>query len=198
MKTEINLLPVHSQNQKKSRRFTQNPWMIIMGGCLILFFVLIGVLTVMNQSRLMEIQQVETTINNQKDFQIPYEDLESKNELLEYHNQLALVLNPDKAMPLDVLVGVINAASSLDMEMKDYQFNKDELTLIGSSQNQEDILVLREGLMALGLFKTATIENTAKENGQESIGADGISESLKKDRWNVILKIELMERQNHE
>ncbi|KNZ41427.1 hypothetical protein [Acetobacterium bakii] len=198
MKTEINLLPVHSRSQKKSRCYTHNPWMITVGGCLVLFLVLVGVLTVMNQNRLMEIKQVEAAINNQKDFQIPYEDLESKNELLAYHNQLASVLNADKAMPLDVLTGVINAASSIDMAIVDYQFKKNELMLVGSSQNQEDILVFREELMALGLFKNANIENSVKEMNQESIGTSGAIETLKKDSWNFILKIELIGRQNRE
>ena len=191
-KSEINLLPIHSQKKKKTRFSAKSRWLIIVVGSLALVLIMTGVLNLMNQSRLMEIQQVEAVINNQKDLQIPYEDLESKNELLAYRNKLSKVLNSDKAVPLEVFTGVLNAASSIDMEIRDYQYKKDELTLSGSTQNQEDILEFSEKLMIMGLFKNVSIENILKETKPETTGVNGTNESLQKNIWNFVIKIELM------
>lgn len=197
MKSEINLLSILPLKKKGNKIFSKNPWLKIILGFLILFLTGYGILTILNQNCLEEIKRVEEVIRNQSNFRIPYENLTTENELLAHHEKVSGVLKQNNEVPVNVLIGV-QEVLPLGMNLVDYQFKGNDLTLAGNTQNQEDILEFRENLMALGFFKNVTIEKTVKKQVIEVAKIDVSGNSIKENIWNFIVEIEGWESTNHE
>jgi|GEM_PF-2382624 len=191
MKSEINLLPIQPLKKKGNKIFLQSPWLKLVLALVVISFFIYGILYILNRNCLEEIKQVEEVINNQRDFRFPYENLITENELLTYNEKVIEVLNQNKMLPLNVLGGVSDVLP-LDTELVDYQFKDNQLTLAGNTHNQEKILEFRESLMALGLFKNVTIQNTIKKQVIDGVKTGDVAVSVKGNVWDFIVEIEIL------
>lgn len=190
MKREINLLPIQNTKKKSHQNLTKNPWLKLVLPILIVFLSSYGLLSFMNQACLNEIKQIEEVINNQSDFKIPYENLLAENELIAHREKVLKVINQNSEVPLSVLVGVQDVLPS-GINLVDFQFKGNKILLTGMTQNQNEILLFREKLMALGLFRNVNIQNTTKI--QELADIQTIGDSISVDFWDFMFEIEVLE-----
>ncbi|MGV8907167.1 MAG: PilN domain-containing protein [Acetobacterium sp.] len=189
MKSEINLLPIQPRKKKSHRFLTENPWLKLALPLLIVFLFSYGLLSFMNQACLNQIKQIEAVINNQNGFQIPYENLLTENELIAHREKMLEVLNQNSDVTLGILVGVQDVLP-LGINLVDFQFKGNKILLTGKTQNQHDILLFRENLMALNLFRSVNIQNTTKI--QKLADTEIIGDSISGDSWDFMFAIEVL------
>lgn len=189
MKRELNLLPIHS-SPKKTRSFSgRNPWIGAVLGSLVLLSMIHGVLTMMNQLCLSEIEKTEEIIENNKKNQIIYESIGDQNRLLDYRNKLEEGLTQNKDTSLKALTGIYTGIP-LGIKLTECSFIGGELTVTGAAKNQEDILQYREQLMTQAFFKNVNIRQAVKKSLMENENKDSGKQVKDKSIWEFTFEIQ--------
>lgn len=184
MKTEINLLPIESQRKRDRKPSAKNSWVVTVLGALALFLMIYSILMVMNQGNIEEINKAEAVIRRQGQAQIPYESLNSQNELAVHREKVSGAVKLNMDLPLKVLTGVLEALP-LETDITGYEFKENEIILAGRTRNQEEILAFRERLMTLGICKDVSIQNTIKKPGTDMMKTSSIVEEPKAEGLKV-------------
>lgn len=193
MKTELNLLPIHPHKKKIEKFSKRKRWFLVTIGSFILLLMGYGVLIIMNQVCLAEIQRVDTDIKNKSDYQIIAENISDQHRLLEHRRKLeeALICNKDES--LKVLTGIYDALPA-GINLIQYTLIDGKLTVSGQTKDQEDILQFKEQLMAQDIFNNISIQNTTRKAALESENKYTLNEQ---NIWEFTFELQINEADNN-
>lgn len=193
MKTDINLLPIHQRKDKIRKLSGREMWIMIVFASAVLFFIVFGSLSILNQNCLEQIQQVEAVIKNKSDFQVVYQNISDQNELLEHQMKLKEVLTQNKDLSLQSLIGVYDSLPA-GVNLIEYTFIDGKLKVSGRTKNQEDIVLFKDQLMTRNSFKNVRIENTAQKSlpdGENKITTNATNEVANGNIWEFTFEIQV-------
>ena len=192
MKTEINLLPIHSGKERIGKLSGRDMWIMIIIALTILFIATDGILSMLNQNCLEGIQQVDAVIKNKSEAQIVYQSISDQNALLEHQIKLKEALTQNKDLSLQSLIDVCDALPT-GVSLIEYTFIDGNLKVTGRTKNQEDIFLFKDQLMTRDRFKNVSIQNTSNKKLPDGQNKSTTNEAANANIWEFTFAIQVVD-----
>lgn len=190
MKTEINLLPIHSGKEKIGKLSRRGLWIIVVSASIVLFVATDGILSILNQNCLASIQQVDAVIKNKSESQIVYQNISDQNALLEHRIILKEALTQNKDLSLQSLIDVYDTLPT-GVSLIEYTFIDGNLKVTGRTKNQEDIFLFKDQLVTHELFKNVSIQNTSNKTLPDGENKSTTNEAANANIWEFTFAIQV-------
>lgn len=184
MKLELNLLPVEQKTKGKSGFFYRNFWILLLLGNLLALGIIYLGLYYLNQGAMNKIAILEQEIEIKKAKELPYESLEEQSKGLIFREILLAELEKNQGFSLREL-NALKDSIPQGTKILNYQYENNKILLICQSENQDEIIEMRNSLVDCQIFSKVGIEHILKKKVEEPAL---VEPTLLDDEKNKVLK----------